>query len=150
MPKTKRQPFDNPAVAAVFKSYPKKLQGRLLFLRDLIYEIAAKTEGVGALEETLKWGSPSYLTTQSKSGTTLRIDRIGSQKGKYAMCVHCQTTLVGPFKKIYGDAFDYDANRGVILDEQDEIPVKELSHFIYMALTYHLSKKQKLPRFPWK
>jgi hypothetical protein len=65
------------------------------------------------------------------------------------MCVHCQTTLVGPFKKIYGDAFDYDANRGVVLDEQDEIPVKELGHFIYMALTYHLGKKQKARKAPW-
>ncbi len=145
MPKAKHHPFKNKQVEAVFNSYPKKLQGKLLFLRDLVYEIAANTEGVGELEETLKWGSPSYLTTQSKSGTTLRIDKIGSQKGKYAMCVHCQTTLVGPFKKIYGDAFDYDANRGVILDENDEIPVKELGHFIYMALTYHLAKKQKNP-----
>lgn len=140
----KYKPFENSEVAAVFDACPKKIRIKLLFLRELIFEIAAKTPGVGKVEETLKWGSPSYLTTETNSGTTIRIDRIGAQKGKFAMCVHCQTTLVGPFKKIYGDdAFDYDANRGVILDVNDEIPVKELSHFIFMALTYHLNKKRK-------
>ncbi len=139
----KNTPFANPAVAAVFDACPKKIRTKLTFLRELIFEIAAKTPGVGKLEETLKWGSPSYLTTDTNSGTTIRIDKITSQRGKFSMCVHCQTTLVGSFKKIYGDAFDYDANRGLILDENDEIPVKELSHFIFMALTYHLHKKQK-------
>ena len=145
-----KPPFKNPAVKTVFTNYPKKLQDKLLFLRNLVYKIAAKTEGIGELEETLKWGSPGYLTNQSKSGTTLRIDRIGSQAGKYGMFVHCQTSLVGSFKKIYGDAFDYDGNRGIILDERDDIPVKEISHFIYLALTYHLGKKQKNVKSPWK
>jgi hypothetical protein len=148
MPKTKRAPFKNTEVANVFKSYPVKLQNRLLLIRDLIYEVAANTEGVGELEETLKWGSPSYLTTQSKSGTTLRIDRLHKQEGKYSIFVHCQTTLVGPFRKKYGDAFDYDGNRGLLLDMRDALPVKELRHFIFMALTYHLSKKQKNNRTP--
>jgi len=140
----KYKPFENSEVAAVFDTCPKKIRTRMLFLRELIFEIAAKTPGVGKLEETLKWGSPSYLTTETYSGTTIRIERIVSQKEKFAIRVHCQTTLVRPFKKIYGDdAFDYDANRGVILDVNDEIPVKELSHFIFMALTYHLTKKRK-------
>jgi len=140
--KSKKEKFENREVEKVFAAYPTKMRARLLFLRNLIFEMAGEIDGVGKLEETLKWGSPSYLTTETKSGTTLRIDGLHSQKGKYAMCVHCQTTLVGPFKKIYGDQFTYDANRGVILDVNDDIPEDELRHFIFMALTYHLKKKK--------
>jgi hypothetical protein len=139
---SKPPPFKNRAVAAVFENYPKKVRTRLMFLRALIFDIAHKTSGVGELEETLKWGQPSYLTSQSGSGTTIRLDQLAALKGKYEICVHCQTTLVGPFKKQYGDGFTYDANRGLVLDAEDDVPVEELSHFIYLALTYHLRKKE--------
>lgn len=129
-------------VAEAFDAYPKKIRTRLMFLRNLIFEVAYKTEGVGELQETLKWGQPSYLTTRSGSGTTIRLDQLAALKGKYEICVHCQTTLVGPFKKQYGDEFTYDANRGLVLDADDDIPLEELSHFIYLALTYHLRKKE--------
>jgi hypothetical protein len=65
----------NPEVAAVFNSYPQNIRTKLMFLRQLILETAASTEGVGELEETLKWGEPSYLTSKTKSGSTIRIDR---------------------------------------------------------------------------
>ena len=138
---TQAPSFKDPKVAAVFENYPKKVRTRLMFLRALIYDIAYKTEGVGELEETLKWGQPSYLTSRTGSGTTLRLDQLAALKGKYEICVHCQTTLVGPFRAQYGDEFTYDGNRGLVLDAEDDIPVEELSHFIYLALTYHLRKK---------
>ena len=61
--------FADPAVAAVFAAYPAELRDRLMALRRLIFETAATTEGVGPLEETLKWGQPSYLTRRSRSGS---------------------------------------------------------------------------------
>ena len=66
--------IENADVAAVFDRYPERMRDKLLFLRRLIIETAATTEGVGELEETLKWGEPSYLTPQTKSGSTVRID----------------------------------------------------------------------------
>ena len=74
--KKKPAGFADPAVDAVFAAYPKPLKAKLLALRRLILDTAKKTEGVGALEETLKWGQPSYLTTLTKSGSTIRIDRV--------------------------------------------------------------------------
>lgn len=65
----------NPAVAAVLAAYPAPLRERLMELRALIEETAAETDGVGPLEETLKWGEVSYLTSASGSGTTVRIGR---------------------------------------------------------------------------
>lgn len=134
--------FEDPEVAAVFNTYSRNMRAKLMFLRQLIFDIASATEGVGELEETLKWGSPSYLTTKSGSGTTIRIDRRNSQSDQYAMSVHCQSTLIETIKEIYRNKFNYEDNRSIIFNENDEIPVKELSHCIYLALTYHLRKKR--------
>lgn len=128
----------NQAVAAVFDTYPKSIRTKLISLRQLIFTVAAETEGVGELEETLKWGQPSYLTTQSKSGTTIRIDQDKSDPEQYAMYVHCQTTLVDSFKEMYGDQLRFEGNRSIVFNAADEIPKEALSHCIAMALTYHL------------
>ncbi len=138
----KRRKFEDPAVAAVFKAYPRETKEKLLVLRQLIFDTAAATEGVGELDETLKWGQPSYVT-KSKSGSTIRIDRIDSQAGRYAMYFHCQTTLVDTFKEIFRDKFSYEGNRSIVFDGDDKIPVKALSHCISLALTYHLDKTSR-------
>lgn len=138
----KRKNIENPEVVAVFEAYPKNINTKLMFLRQLIFDVASKTDGVGELEETLKWGQPSYLTTQSGSGSLIRIDWIKSQKGKYAMYFHCQTTLVDTFKEMYRGIFEFGGNRSIIFNEKDKVPVGELSHCISMALTYHLNKKR--------
>ena len=80
---------------------------------DLRYRYT--TEGVGALEETLKWGQPSYLTTESKSGSTVRIDQVKAEAGRYAVYFHCQTDLVETFRELYPD-LRYGGNRSIILD----------------------------------
>jgi len=129
----------NPAVAAVLDAYPAALRERLLQLRSLIYETAAQTDGVGALEETLKWGEVSYLTTQSGSGTTVRIAR-DKKSGRPAIFVNCQTDLLSRYRTLYPEAFAYDGDRGVVLgDAPDEAALK---HVIALALTYHARKKR--------
>lgn len=142
---TKRKDFANSKVAVIFDTYPKEVKTKLLFLRQLIFDVASQTNGVGELEETLKWGQPSYLTTASKSGSLIRIDQIKSQPGKYAMYFHCQTTLVDTFKEMYRGKFEFEGNRSIIFHAADDIPVHELSHCISMALTYHRNKKAKRP-----
>lgn len=138
----KRKNIENPEVVAVFEAYPKNINTKLMFLRQLIFDVASKTDGVGELEETLKWGQPSYLTTQSGSGSLVRIDQIKSQEEKYALYFHCQTTLFDTFKEMYRDKFEFEGNRGIIFSEKNKIPVGELSHCISMALTYHLNKRR--------
>ena len=135
--------FKDPKVAAVFRSYPENIKSKLLFLRQLIFDTAAATEGVGEIEETLKWGQPSYLTLQTKSGSTIRMDEIKSEEEKYALYFHCQTTLVDTFREMYNHKFKFEGNRSIIFSGQDDIPVEELGHCISIALTYHLRKKRK-------
>lgn len=45
---------------AVLKNYPPAIRKKLKSLRKLILETAKETEGVDALEETLKWRELSY------------------------------------------------------------------------------------------
>lgn len=135
-----QQAFQDPEVAVVFGAYPPEIQDKLMVLRQLIFDTAAQTEGVGMLEETLKWGQPSYLTPETKSGSTIRIDQDKSHDGQYAMYVHCQTSLVETFKQLYPDKFTFGGKRSIIFNVKNEVPVKELSHCIQLALTYHRNK----------
>jgi hypothetical protein len=125
------------AVAQVFKSYPKHMRKKLLFLRQLVLETASETEGVGAVEETLKWGEPSYV---AKGGSTVRMDWKKATPHQYAMYFHCQTKLVDTFKELYRDRLKFEGNRAIVFDENDDIPVDDLKHCISLSLTYHSRK----------
>jgi hypothetical protein len=111
------------------------------WLRRLIIDTARATQGVGALEETLKWGQPSYLTSESKSGSTVRIDQVKAEPGQYAVYFHCQTNLVETFRELYPE-LRFSGNRAILLDAGDRLPEAELRHCVALALTYHLSKRK--------
>lgn len=83
----------NQNVETVLKTYPVAASARLVALRQLIFDTASKIEGVGELEETLKWGEPAYLTTQTQSGSTIRIDWKQSTPDQYSMYFNCQTSF---------------------------------------------------------
>jgi hypothetical protein len=129
-------------VEAVFSAYPKPLRAKLLALRRLIFETAKATEGVGALQETLKWGQPSYLTPETGSGSTIRIDRVKSGANRYAAYFHCQTDLVETFRQLYPTELSFVGNRSILLEAGDELPQAALRHCIALALTYHLNKRR--------
>ena len=133
--------FSSDAVARVFGSYPPDVRRKLAELRALIFATAKRTPAIGALEETLKWGQPSYLTTETKSGSTIRIDALHSRPGSFAIYFHCQTTLVETFKQRFGKKFRYEGNRALIFSAADDLPTTELRECITTALTYHLSKR---------
>ena len=137
-----RSGFTDPAVAAAFECYPKPLKTKLLALRRLILDTARVTKGVGAVEETLKWGQPSYLTPETKSGSTIRIDRVKSDVRQYALYFHCQTNLVETFRELYPDEFSFGGNRCIILNADDEVPEPALRHCVALALTYHLNRRR--------
>ena len=66
-------------------AYPKAVARRLEELRRLILETARETPGVGSVEERLRWGQPSFLTSQTGSGSTIRIDGFKNDPEKFAM-----------------------------------------------------------------
>ena len=132
----------NSAVDAIFASYPKAVKARLNALRRLIHATAKATDGVGPLEETLKWGQPSYLTPETKSGSTIRIDQVKSVANQYAVYFHCQTDMVETFRELYPTQLRYGGNRSILLNAEEDIPGPELRHCVALALTYHLRKRK--------
>lgn len=128
-------------VSTVFASYPEAVRTRLFALRRLILDTAEETSGVGAIEETLKWGQPAYLTSETGSGSTIRIAPTGPRSGHdYAMYFICHTDLVETFGQVFGDVFTYERNRALLFKVGDDIPQVELRECVAMALTYHQSK----------
>jgi hypothetical protein len=139
----------NTEVAAVFNSYPKKIKSKLIFLRQLIFDTATLIEGIGEIEETLKWGEPSNLTSKSKSGSTIRIAWKESQKEHYSIFFKCTANLVPVFKEKFPQKFKFGGNRSIDFNLNDDVPVKELKQCIALALTYHRNKKLETPT-RWK
>jgi len=125
----------DPEVADVLNGYPKHMKKKLLFLRKLVLETASET--VEELEETLKWGEPSYLT---KNGSTIRMDWKKSNPDQYAMYFNCNTKLVDTFKELYREKFTFHGNRAIVFNENDKIPITELKHCISLSLNYHRIK----------
>lgn len=135
--------FDSPDVASVFASYPKGARARLMSLRHLILDVASTTQRVGTIEETLKWGQPSYLTKDPKTGTTIRLGQPRDRPDQIGLYVSCQTNLVETFRQLYPREFSYEGDRAILLPVVGEIPAAELRHMIAMALTYHLNKHRR-------
>ena len=135
------KPFDSAAVAAVFEAYPPTMRRKLLALRALILDTAASAEGVGELEETLKWGEPAYLTSQSRIGSTVRIGWKKSVPTQYAIYFNCQTNLVETFKTLFPKEFAFEANRAIVFSEASVVPTDALAFCIEVAFTYHRRRK---------
>lgn len=127
----------NPEVKVVFDNYPDDIKDKIENLRRLIFETANEIEEITQLEETLKWGEPSYI---AKKGSTIRIDWKPKAPEQYAMYFSCSTTLVETFKQVYGDIFVFEGKRAIVFQLDEDIPEKEFKNCIRAALTYHRVK----------
>ena len=128
----------SPIIAERIESYPETANAKFREIRSLIFEIAKNNE-LGQIEETLKWGQPSYL---SKSGSTIRIDWQRKNPQSIDIFFNCKTILVETFKEIFNEDLSYRGNRVVEVSLEKPIP-QELETCILMALNYH--KLKKLP-----
>ncbi|MBP1040693.1 DUF1801 domain-containing protein [Vagococcus sp. BWB3-3] len=127
-------PFTDPQVQATFNQYPAHCQHSLLAIRELIFSIAKEQPSIGGLNESLKWGQPSYATSK-KAGSPFRLGLTDTQD--IAIFFHCQTTLVETFRGLFSDRLTFTGNRGIILAPKDPLPIAELTFCIKAALTYH-------------
>jgi hypothetical protein len=128
-------------VQQVFDGFSPSVKESLSVIRDWIFEIADANDEIGKVQECLKWNEPSYLTHSPKSGTTLRLSQV--DENHYGLFVHCQTSLIEEFRLAYPD-LNYDKNRGVIFDAGNPIQENTIKQFIFMALTYHVRKRNNL------
>lgn len=127
----------NPKVDEIFNKYPAYVKAKMRLLRQLVIETAKETDDVEALEETLKWGEPSFVT---KKGSTLRMDWKPKTPHQYAMYFQCTTRLVETFRLVFGDQFEYEGNRAIVFQLEDEVPIQQLKKCIKASLIYHQVK----------
>lgn len=127
----------NPKVNEIYASYPDKVRDKMLYLRALVIETAEETEAVDELEETVKWGEPSFVT---KNGSTLRVDWKEKSPDQYAMYFQCTSRLVHTFRMVFDNTFQYEGNRAIVFKLNQKIPVMELKECIKASLTYHKVK----------
>ena len=130
----------NPEVEAVFRDYPDFVRDKMQRLRELVVETAEETAGISNLEETLKWGEPSFVT---KIGSTLRMDWKPKTPNQYALYFQCTSRLVDTFRMVFDHKFQYEGKRAIVFQLNQEIPVEEIKECIKTALTYH--KVKQLP-----
>ncbi len=133
---TAKPPAPPTDVARAFENMPPDVQEPLQRLRRLIFDTAENTPGVGPITETLKWGQPSYLTEETKAGSTIRLGC--PKQGGFAIYTHCQTSIMADFQALFPDDFTFDGNRAVEFKAGDDLPLDKLRFLISRALTYHL------------
>ena len=131
-------PFDNPDVAAAFDTFDADARDTLLAIRQLIFETAEDTDGVGRLDEALRWGQPAYLTPETRSGSTIRLG--SPMPGKVALYAHCQTTLIEEFHEQFPE-FEIEPKRAAYLSVGKQLPELAVVWLARAALTYHLRKR---------
>ncbi|GEM53094.1 hypothetical protein EB1_28840 [Empedobacter brevis NBRC 14943 = ATCC 43319] len=129
----------DPRVNDVFANYPDFVRDKLQHLRELVIETAEETEGVTVLEETLKWGEPSFVT---KNGSTLRMDWKEKTPDQYAMYFQCTSRLVDTFRLVFDHKFQFEGKRAIVFKLNEKIPELELKECIRASLIYHNVKEQ--------
>lgn len=124
-------------VDTIFNNYPESVRDKMYALRNLVIETAKASEDVTAIEETLKWGEPSFVT---KHGSTLRMDWKERSPDQYAMYFQCTSRLVETFKMTFPHLLEFEGKRAIIFQLDQNIPKEALKQCINAALNYHKVK----------
>jgi hypothetical protein len=115
-----------------FENYPKHIKPLILQLRKLVFSVAEDLN-LGEIDETLKWGEPSY---QVKGGSPVRMDWKAKYPNQYFLFFHCQTKLVDTFRELYSEVLEFEGNRAIVLHTNRNLPEKAIRHCIEMAMKY--------------
>lgn len=126
----------NEAVRARFAHYPVEARQTMTQLREVILAIAADLD-LGEVEESLKWGEPSYCVTK---GSPVRIDWKLKSPNHCFIFFNCQTKLVDTFRELYGDTLEFQGNRAIVLCLEQPLPRQTLTRCLELALTYQSRK----------
>ena len=110
----------DPKIKEIFDQYPDFVKDKMQFLRELVIETVEETENVSTLEETLKWGKPSFIT---KYENTIRMDWKPKMPNQYALYFQYTSRLVETFKMVFDDIFQYEGKRAIIFRLNEKIQV---------------------------
>jgi hypothetical protein len=131
----------NPVQVAT-ANYPVQAKACFDTIRDMIFDEAQRLDA-GPLEETLKWGEPSYLTSKTKSGSTIRMAWKANDPENCNIYLNCNTDLVDRFRSEFPTAFKTTGNRCIHIPLDKDVPELPLRAALAMALTYHRDRKAR-------
>lgn len=83
-----------------------------------------------ALEESVKWGQPSF---KAPSGTPVRIGL--PKSGGFGLFVSCSSTVIADYAAMFEGRFD--GNRGVLFESVAEAEGQPLEMLLTRAFRYH-------------
>ena len=136
-----RTPPPIPAdVRKVFDAWPSEARAQSLTLRALIYATAERTPCVGMLEEALRWGEPAYLTSQTRSGSTVRLGWKPARPQHVAIYFHCRTGFVVTFRTLFPREFAFEGNRAILLGIGEQVDRSAIVMCIAAALRYNFER----------
>jgi hypothetical protein len=119
---------------------------RFKALKALIREAAREVPDIGPLEESMKWGQPSFAPAKANIGSSVRIEaRAG---GDHALMFICTTGLVEEFRTLYTGSLTFEGNRAIVIPAEDLPDPDALKHCIQLALTHKLRKRAPKGRHP--
>ncbi len=122
----------HPDIQAKYDRYPSEIKPRMTELRTLVFEVA-RSLGLADVEESLKWGEPSYLV---KGGSAIRMDWKAKSPERYSLYFNCKTTLIDTYRELYSDTLHFQGNREIVLNVNEPLPEDIIRHCIQLAFTY--------------
>ncbi len=106
--------------------------------RAVFHHVAARN-ALGTLDETLKWGQPSWRPKRPRTGSTLRADWRPDAPERLTLFVDCKTDLAARMADLYPDLPANDGRRAIALNLNDPLPEQPIAHLAQMTFTYHLN-----------
>lgn len=128
-------------VEQTYNNYPPEAKAKLLRLRELLLETAKKIPEVGPIEETLKWEQPSYLTSKTKTGSTIRFGWSAKSPSCVSVFFNCKTTIIDTCRDKFPNELQYIGNREIRIPITETISEDAISQCFAIALMYHKNKK---------
>lgn len=122
----------NTQVKQVFDQCPHSARMRLEQLRQLIFNIRDE-HGLGEIEETLKWGEPTYKV---KGGSPVRLAWKTKNPDVVYLFFICTTSLVETFRELYSGTLAFEGKRAIVLPLNQDIQEQAVAHCITLAMTY--------------
>ncbi|MEP5732549.1 MAG: hypothetical protein ABJL67_24625 [Sulfitobacter sp.] len=108
--------------------------------RTLFHQISTERD-IGPLDETLKWGQPSWRPVRPRTGSTLRMGWRQADADHLAFFVDCKTNLAAQMQDIYPDVFQNDGKRALLLPLSRPFAEQAVAHLAELTFTYHQRKR---------
>jgi hypothetical protein len=121
-------------------NWPAAAQDTLLQCRAIFQEVADQAD-IGSLDETLKWGQPSWRPGKPRTGSTLRMDWNPKFPDRLSLFVDCKTDLAARMQTLYPNLTENDGRRHLAVSLDAPLPKQAIAHLADMTFTYHRAKR---------